>query len=70
MHKNKINGKMYIGITSRTPEARWGNNGSQYTKAKNPCFYNAIQKYGWDNFEHIILEEKIPQKNLNERELY
>ena len=23
-HKNKINSKVYIGITSRTPEERWG----------------------------------------------
>lgn len=44
MHKNKENGKMYIGITSRHPEVRWGNNGSQYTKTKNPYFYNAIKK--------------------------
>ena len=71
MHKNKINGKMYIGITSRSPEIRWGNNGSQYTSVKNPCFYNAIQKYGWDNFEHIILFQNLTEKEakLKEREL-
>jgi group I intron endonuclease len=68
MHKNKINGKMYIGITSRTPETRWGNNGSQYTKTKNPCFYNAIQKYGWDNFEHIILFENLTEAEAKTKE--
>lgn len=52
-HKNKINGKIYIGITSRKPEERWGCNGINYKSS--PHFYAAIQKYGWDNFEHNIL---------------
>ena len=52
-HKNKINGKMYIGITSQHPQDRWGHNGSGYKST--PHFYAAIQKYGWDNFEHNIL---------------
>ena len=42
MHKNKINGKIYIGITSRKPEARWGTNGINYKTS--PHFYAAIQK--------------------------
>lgn len=46
------NGKKYVGITSQKPESRWGH-GSKYKKNKH--FYNAIKKYGWDNFEHKIL---------------
>ena len=52
-HKNKINNKVYIGITSQIPERRWGSNGCNYKSS--PHFYSAIQKYGWDNFEHNIL---------------
>ena len=53
IHRNKLNGKIYIGITSNLkPERRW-NNGNGY-KA-NPHFYSAILEYGWDNFEHNIL---------------
>ena len=51
-HKNKKNNKVYIGITKRKPEIRW-NNGNGYKG--NEYFYRAIQKYGWENFEHTIL---------------
>ena len=53
VHINKINGKKYVGITSKPrPENRWeGGNGYK----ENTHFYAAIQKYGWDGFEHIIL---------------
>lgn len=68
-HKNKINGKIYIGITSRTPRDRWGNNGSNYKSS--PHFYSAIQKYSWDNFEHNILFTNLTKEQacLKEQEL-
>lgn len=44
--------KVYIGITCQKPEKRWYN-GNGYKD--NPKFYNAIQKYGWNNFKHEIL---------------
>ena len=62
IHRNMINNKAYIGITSRNPEERWGNNGSQYHKGCEIAFKSAIQKYGWDNFEHIIWAEKLTEK--------
>lgn len=46
-------GKVYIGITSRKPEIRWGKNGRYYKG--NIKFFNAILKYGWNNFNHEIL---------------
>lgn len=54
VHINKINGKKYVGITGRDPYVRWGKNGIHYSG--NICFWNAINKYGWDNFEHIIIK--------------
>ena len=48
---------------------RFRKEGKGYVKCTH--FYRAIEKYGWDNFEHIILEENI--KNLaeaNEKEKY
>ena len=52
-HTNKINGKKYFGQTCQTPKARWGKNGIGYKGCV--AFYRAIQKYGWDAFEHEVL---------------
>ena len=62
VHINKVNGKMYVGITSKKPTNRW-NNGRGYKS--NSYFTNSIQKYGWDNFEHIII---CKSKNKREAE--
>ena len=51
-HTNLTNGKSYIGITNRDPHIRW-RNGLGYKD--QPKFYNAIMKYGWDNFSHEIV---------------
>lgn len=67
LHKNKINNKVYIGQTSNKPEYRW-NNGKGYKDS--PLFYNAIQKYGWDNFEHIILYTDLTLQKANVLQQY
>lgn len=51
-HLNKTNGKRYIGITNNKTK-RWYGKGKHY--AGCPYFYAAVQKYGWDNFEHNVL---------------
>lgn len=56
-HINKENGKRYIGITGKDVKRRWRPDGSGYKG--NPFFWNAIQKYGWDNFEHIIIKQGL-----------
>lgn len=55
-HINKQNGKMYIGITNNIKK-RWECGGKQYKNCSH--FNNAIRKYGWDSFEHIILIDNI-----------
>ena len=61
------NGKRYIGITRRIPEKRWGKNGNGYKK--HEYFYNAIQKHGWDNFEHIIIENNLTKEQAENMEI-
>lgn len=64
MHRNKINQKVYIGITGKKPSERW-NNGTGYHSS---YFANAIKKYGWDNFEHIILFDGLTKGEACQKE--
>lgn len=66
MHKNKTNGKVYIGQTCQDVNKRW-QNGKGYEKCT--LFYNAIQKYGFDGFEHKILHECLTQEEANQKEI-
>lgn len=65
------NNKKYIGITCKIPSKRWNLNGSGYSLKTQPVMYAAIQKYGWENVKHIILEENLSFKEacIKEKEL-
>ena len=67
LHQNKINGKVYIGQTCQKPQYRW-NSGEGYKNCT--YFYKAIQKYGWESFQHIILEENLTLEEANLLEQY
>ena len=59
-------GKKYIGITGQSIERRWGN-GSGYKNCIS--FYRAIEKYGWDNIEHIVLYSGLSKENAETKEI-
>lgn len=68
MHTNKINNKVYIGQTcQQPPEKRWGLSGWGYKT--NKYFWKAIQKYGFDNFEHIIFADELTKEEANKMEM-
>lgn len=66
IHSNKINNKKYIGITKQKPEERWRHDGFGYRSQIK--FWRAIEKYGWDNFEHIIVKNCLTAKEAGKLE--
>lgn len=66
MHTSPSN-KRYIGITSQKPERRWRKNGDGYKD--HSYFWRAIQKYGWDNFEHDILFVNLTKEEAEQKEV-
>lgn len=62
---------IYVGKTLKNVEKRWKihQRDSQQERCKNRPLYQAMNKYGIDNFEVSILEE-IPDTLANERERY
>lgn len=52
-------GKVYIGLTCCNPKERWD---SGHGYKRNFHFWNAIQKYGWQNIQHEIVATNLTQK--------
>lgn len=66
-HQCKVNNKLYFGITRNTLQKR-SSSGCNYKG--NSHFYSAIQKYGWKNFNHIVLLENLTLAEAGECEKY
>lgn len=74
IHKNKINGKVYIGQTCQNVNDRWMNGLGYLHKNKDgsytqPAFAKAILKYTFDGFEHIIVANELNIDEANELEI-
>lgn len=66
LHKSPSN-KFYVGITCQGIERRWRFDGSGYYQCK--YFYNAIKKYGFNNFEHYIVRSGLDEDTANQCEI-
>jgi group I intron endonuclease len=71
---NQINGKVYIGFTSKkSPKTRWTSHLSQINNPKycNNLLYKAIRKYGKDFFNFEVIYQSIDcNHTLNVMEPY
>ena len=61
-------GKSYIGQTSTDKQNREGKNGLYYKQCT--AFYNAILKYGLENFQYEILEKDLSLEEAKELEKF
>lgn len=60
----QINGKIYIGFTSNWPHRINGHNyDRRYGNSNNKAFYNAIKKYGWDNFKWEAIYQSLEHEH-------
>lgn len=58
----------YIGQAEDISK-RWGKKRISNYKG-SPFIYSVLKKYGWDAFDHIILENDVPTEKLDEREIF
>lgn len=68
---NSINGKKYVGQTSRTPAIRWQGH-LNTARSKNfgiHPLYRAIRKYGQENFTVEEIWKASSQEELNQKEI-
>lgn len=69
--KNNINDKVYIGQTITNIKTRFNQHCKNSTlKSRHYKIYNAIKKYGKENFYIEVLESNIEIDKLDEREIY
>jgi len=58
-------GKVYIGLTSQSPEDRWKRGKAYY---QNKHFSSAINRYGWENFTHEIVCDGLSKEDACAKE--
>ena len=67
---NKVNGKIYIGYTEKSPEERFAGHLSEARRPRSPL-QKALKKYGKDSFTvEAIFQHHDKDYVLNDREQY
>jgi len=65
---NKINNKIYFGVTQQDLKIRWQQHKCNSNK-KNYYLYNAIKKYGFENFNIEVVFEANSKEEMLEKEI-
>ena len=72
MYQNKINKHCYIGQSIDIQKRRWDHQSDykcEKSSSYNCQFYQALRKYGFENFEFSILEECLKEE-LDDKEIF
>lgn len=69
---NLTNGKVYIGQTTKSLQERILQHKKDCIRLRNRniTFYNAIKKYGFDNFNWCIIDQSYSRGELDTKECY
>lgn len=67
---NTINNKIYIGVTSRAIEERFAEHKSRIEERNNIHLYQAMEKYGRENFIIEIIDTANTNEEMFEKEKY
>lgn len=69
---NKVNGKIYIGLTRRSLKVRWKDHlaRAKYDREKSIYLYNSINLYGEENFSIEEIDSAENDFELNDKEKY
>lgn len=69
---NMIDGKVYIGLTTKTLELRKSQHllATKYEESKSKYFYSAINKHKQENFSWEIIDKSDNIDELNKKEVY
>ena len=69
---NNVNGKIYVGQTTKTAEQRLRKHWSEANCEFRPenYFHNALLKYGIDNFTIEVIDTAETLEELNQKEIY
>lgn len=65
---NRVNGKIYFGLTTRTAKQRFDNHLSAVRQGSNFRFHSAIRKYGVDCWDIEVVEESDDMGYIRQRE--
>ena len=63
IHRNRINGKVYVGMTSDANK-RWCGKEKYSTQP----FGDAVRKDGWECFDHLIIADGLTEKQASNLE--
>jgi len=67
--RNKVNGKEYVGKTNNLERRIYQHKNFQNYNQKKYAIHKAIEKYGWKNFEVLIIDKNLSKVEAFDKEI-